>query len=550
MQGDWYGGRVLMKRREFLFGTAGSLLLALAGCARRKWSADDTRFAVLEDTAARSDIDVCIIGSGPAGSALAIDLVNAGKRVVILESGSASLDTVETARAQKLDAYETFGLDYPLADTRVRAVGGTTAVWTGRTPRMLPGDFEPHPLTPPDNPWPLGYEELKPYYRRAEQTLHVVGGPMRAGRAPRDEDLPGPPLIDISEMRAIAKRAGLTVDFPPFAHGPDPVSNEPIRFARDVLPALSRHRNLALVPGATVVGFDIGPSGRAIAAHARTYAGIQHEVRARSFVIACGAVESTRLLLRARSAVFPRGPGNEGGVLGRFFMEHPDRQYVAPIPDIPPFSRWQIGRTYEYCAPLRAEGMGGIALSLYGRPKGGDEVTIKVGIEMRPDPDNRIVLSDRVTDAFGDAAAALHMRFTGDDERLWQRGGSIAGDHFAKLRSGAITPKEGFGWPHHHLGDAHGERSTGECGRRRASGPRHREPVRGGQFGIRDGRPREPDPHDRGACPSSRRSADPDRLTPAGADPGGTGTAENRILCPSRPSMGRFKPIFACHIIL
>ncbi|NNE07305.1 MAG: GMC family oxidoreductase, partial [Gemmatimonadetes bacterium] len=442
-----------MKRREFLFGAAGSLLLALGACARRKWSAEDTRFAVLQDAAARSDIDVCIIGSGPAGSALAIDLLSAGKRVVILESGSAHADTVGMARAQKLDAYETFGLDYPLADTRVRAVGGTTAVWTGRTPRMLPGDFEPHPLTPPDNPWPFGYEDLKPYYRRAEQTLHVVGSPMGAGRAPRDRDLPGPPLVDISEMRILARRAGLTVDFPPFAQRPDPAGKEPIRFARDVLPALSRHRDLALVPGATAVGFDIGSSGRVTSVHAKTYSGIEHEVRARAFVIACGAVETTRLLLRSRTPAFPNGLGNGGDRVGRHFMEHPYREFAARVPGST-FSRWQVGRTYEHCAPLRAAGSGGISLALYGRPKGDDEITIKLGIEMRPDAANRIVLSDRVTDRFGDAGAALHMRFTDDEERLWERGDAIVRSLFAKLGSGGITAGNTVGWPHHHLGGA------------------------------------------------------------------------------------------------
>jgi choline dehydrogenase-like flavoprotein len=91
---------------------------------------------------------------------------------------------------------------------------------------------------------------------------------------------------------------------------------------------------------------------------------MQHEVHARSFVIAGGAVESARLLLQSRTAAFPNGLGNQGGTLGRYFMEHPDRRYVAPVPGIPAFSRWQVGRTYEYCARLRAEGFGGIALSL------------------------------------------------------------------------------------------------------------------------------------------------------------------------------------------
>ena len=285
-----------MKRRDFLFGAAGSLLLALAGCAKRKWGPADTRYAVLDDVAARRDIDVCIIGSGPAGSALAMDLLGAGKRVVILESGSPPGDSLGAMRAMKLDAYETFGLDYPLADTRVRAVAGTTAVWTGRTPRMLcpPISNRTHSRRPgiPGRSGTKSPAILPPRGTHAARGGRAAQ--QGAGAARRRSARSAAHRHRRNAGRCPARR--LTVDFPPFAHALDPESREPIRFARDVLPALSQEPDLALVSGATVTGFTMDPSGRTGAAHAsRTYAGNQHELHARSFVIACGAVESARL---------------------------------------------------------------------------------------------------------------------------------------------------------------------------------------------------------------------------------------------------------------
>ena len=58
-------------------------------------------------------------------------------------------------------------------------------MWTGLCPRLHPTDFTDNPLAP-EGSWPLAYDELRPYYRRAERTLDVrVEGDLDAGHAPR-----------------------------------------------------------------------------------------------------------------------------------------------------------------------------------------------------------------------------------------------------------------------------------------------------------------------------------------------------------------------------
>src|SRR5688572_6461831 len=118
--------------------------------------------------------DVCIVGSGPAGTVLGTQLVEAGLKVLMLESGGSILDWLRDKRLKQLASYEFTGdTNYPLTRTSTRVVGGNSNFWTGRADRFHPSDFEQHPYTPPDNPWPFRYPDIEPYYDRAERTLRV-----------------------------------------------------------------------------------------------------------------------------------------------------------------------------------------------------------------------------------------------------------------------------------------------------------------------------------------------------------------------------------------
>jgi len=110
--------------------------------------------------------DICIIGAGAAGIALASELLHSGKDVVLLEGGGTRLErgmqdlykgeVVDPDRHGRLELY------------RQRRFGGTTAVWGGRCAPFDEIDFECRPYLPHSG-WPIHKTDLDPYYVRAHE---------------------------------------------------------------------------------------------------------------------------------------------------------------------------------------------------------------------------------------------------------------------------------------------------------------------------------------------------------------------------------------------
>ncbi|MFB6528241.1 GMC family oxidoreductase [Streptomyces sp. NPDC056399] len=159
-----------------------------------------------------SRYDVIVVGAGVAGSLVAHRLGHHGRRVLVLEAGAADPGdgAAETPLTRYLAAsglvpgaplgprpeapapqvtdiigadgapgYRTAGHlrqdgQLPYASGYVRANGGTGNVWTGLAPRMLPEDFDTEAFGY-GRRWPLGYAELEPHYRAAEEELGVAG---------------------------------------------------------------------------------------------------------------------------------------------------------------------------------------------------------------------------------------------------------------------------------------------------------------------------------------------------------------------------------------
>jgi hypothetical protein len=234
-----------MKRRTLLGGLAGGAVVAASGLMYRKWVLRDVvQKQSLAQYTPSDSFDVCVVGTGPAGCTVAERLSDAGQRVLLLESGAALTDSAGMQRAYSLDTYSNSGvLDYPLQSSRMRTLGGTSSIWTGRCPRMLPSDFSHNPLAPGGG-WPVTYTELQPYYRAAEKTLHVVGGKLTAFHAPRDRPLPGESQ-NISRLRALVNPLNISIDSPPVSRKTRYFENASvIRFASDLLPALSHRSNV------------------------------------------------------------------------------------------------------------------------------------------------------------------------------------------------------------------------------------------------------------------------------------------------------------------
>src|SRR5258708_16460778 len=96
--------------------------------------------------------DVCIVGAGPAGIAIATELARAGKQVVLLESGGTSFEasTNDLNRGEVLDHYR----HGPLEDYRRRRLGGATTAWGGRCVPFDAIDFETRDFVPHSG-WPF-----------------------------------------------------------------------------------------------------------------------------------------------------------------------------------------------------------------------------------------------------------------------------------------------------------------------------------------------------------------------------------------------------------
>lgn len=165
------------------------------------------------DPAGGSDYDVIVVGSGVSGSIIAKTLGQKGMRVLVVEAGSGNDVTIgdyeesvnrfygavvkdnnapyrngrnapmprdfETVRLRDDEVNDRGYLvqngPFEIDSTYVRALGGTTRHWEGKALRMLPDDFRMRSLFGQGRDWPVGYDEIEPYYRMAEQELGVSG---------------------------------------------------------------------------------------------------------------------------------------------------------------------------------------------------------------------------------------------------------------------------------------------------------------------------------------------------------------------------------------
>lgn len=426
---------------------------------------------------AAESYDVCIVGSGFSGTVLGTELAKAGVRTLILESGRGVAGWLLDGRIQALADYEVTGnAGYPTKRTKARLVGGNSNFWTGRCERMHPSDFGPHPYLPKGNPWPIGYRDLEPHYDRAERTLRVRGGELSDRMPPRSGPLPLPASTDLAALKARFAAVGVTVDVAPTA-----TPTRGLRFFRaqtEILPEFLRSRHGTLVSGVTVTRLvaDPGGSRRIAAVEARTMDGALRTVRARLFVVACGGIETPRLLLLSRSDAHPEGVGNDSDRVGRGFTEHPSTNFYAKTGHSRDtvLPRHRIGRIHQFYEALRPRGLGSVDISVIqswmfphhllppaelaaeavrtlGRIR---RPTLYMGpnIEMDPVDTNRVTLSASRRDRFGSPLARLHLDLTERDRRTFAGAERIVLDLFGRLGATSIRRPPVVTFGRHHIG--------------------------------------------------------------------------------------------------
>jgi choline dehydrogenase-like flavoprotein len=422
--------------------------VTVTGCSLRP--APNLTAGDLEDLLAQTaPFDVCIIGSGFAGAVLGQDLAAQGLRTVILESGM-SLKAADE-RVKGLEVYQNSGnTNYPVAATRVRALGGTSSAWTGRCARFHPLDFEQNTYTPADAPWPISYADIEPYYERAEQTLRVGGAKLSQYHAPRKADLPLPGRNKLGDLQALAQSVGITIDDSPTSVG---LYNEkgPIRVETDFLPKFVESPNALLISGVTATRLRAAADGTIEGVEVKSLDQATGVVKARTYIVASGAVESARLLLLSRSDAFPSGIGNANDLVGRFFMEHPALSFSGNLKNRPAPRNSQIGRSHQFYEEFKREGFGSPILVFYLNK----DQTFKIvaSMEIAPTAENRVTLSPDLKNAFGDPAAHLEFSFSERDQRSFDHARATVAKIMADL--GVTDMQETpITWGHHHMGGA------------------------------------------------------------------------------------------------
>ena len=246
--------------------------------------------------------DVCIVGSGPAGLALASEFARTRHTVLVLEAGGFEREEA----TQEFYAGQVLGRRYPVLSSRLRVFGGTSGHWTGQCGIPPLRHLRDRPWVSQTG-WPISPDELLPYFRKAGRLLEL-------GTVDRREaDTAGP-----------VRRVTLSAEGPlaPFVWRRR--LDHAMRFGEQLRQEMEEAANIHVVLHANVTRVTTNHAATQVTdLRFATIDGRTGSARARYFVLACGGLEIPRLLLNTDD-VQPAGLGNSRGLVGRYFMEHPN----------------------------------------------------------------------------------------------------------------------------------------------------------------------------------------------------------------------------------
>lgn len=305
--------------------------------------------------------DVAVIGSGAGGGTLVHALAPTGKKILLLERGdwlrrekgnwSAKAVFLEGRYNNSEEWVDIHGKRFQPGQHYF--VGGNTKFYGAALLRFRREDFgeiRHHGGVSPA--WPINYNDIEPYYTRAEHLYHVHG---EHGTDPTEAEASAqykyPPLTHEPRVEELA--AGLRK----MGHKPFPL---PVGIMLDeahpesspcircdtcdgfpclvqakadaeivaVRPALD-YKNVTLLTNTCVRRLETSAGGREVTKLKVTAGGEPMEFSADIVVSSCGAINSAALLLRSANDKHPNGLANRSGQVGRNYMAHNNSAFVA-----------------------------------------------------------------------------------------------------------------------------------------------------------------------------------------------------------------------------
>jgi choline dehydrogenase-like flavoprotein len=298
--------------------------------------------------------DVIVIGSGAGGGTLVHRLAPSGKRILLLERGDwlprepqnwLAQDVFVDGRYMSADTwYDPH--DKPFQPQVHYYVGGATKLYGAALYRLRAEDFGELQHCDGVSPaWPIGYDELEPYYTKAEQMYQVHGA---RGEDPTEPPASAPyPFPAVSHEPRIQQLSDdlAAAGYQPF-HAPCGImldeSNMPYSACVrcpdcDGFPCLVHAKSdaevIAVRPAVEYDNVTLMTNARALELHtndagtAVTEVIVEHDGQREAFgadivVVSCGAANSAKLLLASANDVHPNGLGNGSDQVGRNYMFH------------------------------------------------------------------------------------------------------------------------------------------------------------------------------------------------------------------------------------
>ena len=354
--------------------------------------------------------DVIVVGSGAAGGQTAYTLAMEGVKVLMLEAGRNYDPVKETPMFQTAaqaplrgtstpdkpfgfydstvdGGWQVPGEPYTSASSdptrqfwwwRARMLGGRTNHWGRISLRNGPYDFKPYSRDGLGFDWPIGYDDVAPYYDKVEMLIGVYGANNGLENTPNSPEgcLLPPPKPRAGELLAQqrAKKLGLPVvaihravlsvkqdadTIPAKLHPQNPTAQrilaESMRaraacfWATDCgrgcstranyqsttvhLPPAMATGNLDLLPNAMVREVTMDENGKATGVICvDKVTGEERMLKARVVVLAASSAESVRILLNSKSPRHPNGVANSSGLVGKYIMDTVGARLGGQIP--------------------------------------------------------------------------------------------------------------------------------------------------------------------------------------------------------------------------
>ena len=426
--------------------------------------------------------DLAIIGGGPAGISLALALADSGHNILLLESGGLTFDS----KSQALYAGSQTGVAYTALDGgRLRFLGGSTNHWGGWCRPLDAIDFEAREWLAHSG-WPFPRKALEPYLAKAQSWVEAGPWIYDGASALVGDESPVLPLGAGGVFTSWFQFSKTRGDILPTHFGMR--YQDDLKRAAKVTPLF--HANVTGIrlaaDGGQVDHLDIATLTAAGGADKR------FTVKPRYVVLASGGMENARLLLASNDVMRP-GIGNQNDLVGRFFADTPIPRDTATLvlfggaianfyltfftPPSGVVMRATFAPTDGFARaakvtgslstvenPVRLDEAGTAAVVATAQALGVDASGAKAyslgcGLELAPDPERRLTLSD-ARDGLGMPRLHLHMTVGDEDLERYRRTLKELGRQLLASRTGMLKLNydkreewlKVLDWGNHHLG--------------------------------------------------------------------------------------------------